>query len=136
MTTRQPGMDHAHYPYLPTPSRAQVAWPDGARLAACAVLYAEDWELSPPHDARRDQRFDDAAGYFAPDYRTHSWREYGNRIGIFRVLELFDRLGLPCTVALNASLCHRMPALLEALLSRGCEIAGHGLHATRMLSSA
>ncbi len=129
-------MDHAHYPYLPTPARARVAWPNDARLAACVVLYAEDWELAPPPDARRDPRFDDAAGYFAPDYRTHSWREYGNRIGIFRVLELLGRLQLPCTVALNASLCHRMPALVEALLSRGCEIAGHGTHATRMLSSA
>ena len=136
MTTRVPGMDHAHYPFLPTPARARITWPGGARLAACAVLYAEDWELDPPPDTRRDPRFNDAAGYYAPDYRTHSWREYGNRIGIFRILDLFDHLQLPCTVALSASLCTRAPALLEALLSRGCEIAAHGTHATRMLTSA
>ncbi len=136
MTIRAPGMDHAHYAFLPSPSRARITWPGGARLAACAVLYAEDWELAPPADARRDPRFNDAAGYYAPDYRTHSWREYGNRIGIFRILDLFDRLQLPCTVALSASLCTRAPALLEALLSRGCEIAAHGTHATRMLTSA
>ena len=136
MTGRLPGMGHGHYPFLPTPGRARITWPGEARIAAGAVLYAEDWELDPPGDARRDPRFDDAAGFFMPDYRTHSWREYGNRVGIFRILALFDQLDLPFTVALNAALCRRMPALVAALVARGCEIAAHGTHATRMLSSA
>jgi peptidoglycan/xylan/chitin deacetylase (PgdA/CDA1 family) len=128
-------MDHAHYAFLPTPSRAPIQWPDVARLAACIVVHVEHWEVVPPETAWRDPRFADAAGSFSPDYRAHSWREYGNRVGIFRILSLLDRLELPFTVALNASACRTYPALLDELLRRAPDIAAHGTHATRMLTS-
>jgi allantoinase len=128
-------MDHPHYPYLATPMRARIEWPGGARLAASVVLYVENWELHPPADAHRDPRLSDPAGYFAPDYRTYSWREYGNRVGIFRILALLDSLNIPFTVALNAAVCRRMPGLIVELRGRNCEFAAHGDHATRMLTS-
>jgi peptidoglycan/xylan/chitin deacetylase (PgdA/CDA1 family) len=135
MTERKRGMDHAHYAYSPLPARRPIRWPNGNRLAFCVFLYLEYWELDPPKDAVGDPRFKDAVAPFSPDYRVYTWREYGNRVGIFRILELLDRHGLNVTVAANAMACERYPYLVEECLRRDWEIAGHGIAATRMLSS-
>jgi peptidoglycan/xylan/chitin deacetylase (PgdA/CDA1 family) len=128
-------MDHALYPFLPTPHRAKIRWPQQAHLAACVVLHIEEWELDREQGTHRDPRFNDPAGFFAPDYRMWSWREYGNRVGVFRILDLLGALRLPFTVALNAQICERKPALVTGLQQLGCEFAGHGLVATRMISA-
>ena len=135
MTTRARGMDHALYPYSPLPTRPQLVWPDSARVASCVILYLEHWELEPPADAVRDPRFTDLNGNFTPEYRAYTWREYGNRIGVFRVLELLDRYGLKATVAAGSAVVAHYPALIEACLERGAEFVAHGNHATRMLTS-
>jgi allantoinase len=137
MTTRRaPGMDHDLYPYSPLPGRPPLAWPGGARVAFAPVVYLEHWELDPPPCALIDPRFRDPLGDFRPDYRSYTWREYGVRIGIFRVFEALDRHGLTATVAANAAAFERYPVLVEECLRRGWEIAAHGSHATRMVSSA
>ena len=61
--------------------------------------------------------------------------KYGNRVGIFRVLDVLDRYQVPVTVAANAAMCRRRPQLIEACLARGYEIAAHGDDAARMISS-
>jgi peptidoglycan/xylan/chitin deacetylase (PgdA/CDA1 family) len=137
MTSRRmPGMDHDLYPFSPMPERLPLVWPAGARVAFAPVVYLEHWELDPPPDTLRDPRFCDPFGDFRPDYRTYTWREYGMRIGIFRVFEVLDRHGLTATVAANTSAVERYPVLIEECLRRGWEIAAHGTHATRMVSSA
>ncbi len=135
MTTRQRGMDHALYAYSPLPTRPRFVWPDGARVASCVVLYLEHWELEPPADAVRDPRFKDIYGTFTPEYRAYTWREYGNRIGVFRVLDLLDRYGLKANVAAGSAVAEFYPALIDACLDRGAEFIAHGNHATRMLTS-
>ncbi len=95
MTARRaPGMDHDLYPFSPMPDRAALAWPGGARVAFAPVVYLEHWELHPPEGALRDPRFRDPFGDFRPDYRSYTWREYGARLGIFRIFEALDRHGL------------------------------------------
>lgn len=132
---RAPGMDHGHYPYAPLPERPALRWPEGARVALWVLIHLEYWELEPPADAVRDARLVNEFGNFFPDYRTYSQREYGNRVGIFRILELFDRYRIKATVAANASALARYPYLVEECLRRGWEIAAHGSHATRMITS-
>jgi len=136
MTTRAPGMDHDLYPYSAIKDRAPLAWPGGARIAFAPVVYLEHWELDPPAAALRDPRFRDPFGDFRPDIRTHTWREYGARIGIFRIFEALDRHGLTATVAANASALERYPQLVDECLQRGFEFVANGTHATRMASSA
>ena len=133
---RAPGMDHGHYPYSPMPNRPPMRWPSGARIAFVPVVYLEHWELDPPDDTLRDPRFGDPFGNYSPDYRSYTWREYGARIGFFRVLEVLEKHGLTATVAANTSAIERYPQLVEACLERGYEFAAHGTHATRMISSA
>jgi peptidoglycan/xylan/chitin deacetylase (PgdA/CDA1 family) len=128
-------MDHALYTFDPLPERAPIRWPNGAQLACCVFLYFEDWELVPPEGSVRDTRFRDPFGGFVPDYRTYTWRDYGNRVAIFRILDLLAGHGLSATVAANAGACRRYPFLVEQFLKRGDEFAAHGTHATRMLTS-
>ena len=131
-----PGMDHDLYAFSALPARAPFRLPKGERVALCPVVYAEEWALDPPRGAHADPRFIDTYGRFHPDYRTHTWREYGLRIGIFRIFELFDKYGLRATLAANASVVRRCPQIVEAALARGWEIAGHGEIANQMITSA
>ena len=136
MSARIPvGMDNPHYVYSPIDRRPTLAWPDGKRIAFWVMLHLEYWELDPPENAHRDPRFVGEYGTYFPDYRTWTQREYGNRVGIFRVLDLLDRHGLRATVALNSSAAARYPYLVEQCRKRGYEFVGHGSHATRMLTS-
>ncbi|MDP6872408.1 MAG: polysaccharide deacetylase family protein [Alphaproteobacteria bacterium] len=134
--TYHPGMDHDLYPFSALPSRQKLIWPGEKRLAVWIVLHLEQWELEPPEGAVRDGRFRGEFGNFFPDYRTYSTREYGNRVGIFRILDILDRYQVPVTVAANSALCQQRPRLIEECLRRGYEIAAHGSHATRMITSA
>lgn len=134
-TFRAPGMDHDLYRFSALPDRPALRWPGGARLAFTVTLYLEHWELDPPAAALRDPRFRDPFGDFRPDYRTYTLREYGNRVGVFRILDALDRHGLRPTVALNAGACERYPFLVEECRRRGWEFAAHGLHATRMITA-
>ena len=78
-------------------------------------LYFEYWELDPPQGAIYDKRHDGALGGLFPNYKVHSQYEYGNRVGIFRVLDLLDRHKLPVTVAANAGACENYPYLVRAV---------------------
>src|SRR5258708_36727259 len=130
------GPDHALYRHSPRPVRPAWQWPDGARTALCIFLYFESWELDPPADALHDVRLDGLLGGIHPNYRTHTQYEHGNRIGVFRVLQLLDRLGLKATVAANAGACRQYPFLVSEFSRRAYEFAAHGSFVTRMMSSA
>lgn len=129
-------MDHGHYRFSPIAGRPPIAWPGDAQVAFWVLLAIEHWELQPPNGTHRDPRFVGEYGSFDPDYRTWSQREYGNRVGIFRVFESLDRHGIRATVALNASAAGRYPFLVEECRRRGYEFVGHGSHATRMITGA
>ena len=91
--------------------------------------------MDPPPEAVRDRRLDGEMGSYFPDYRNYSQREYGNRVGIFRVFDVLDRYRLKATVAANAAAVERYPYLVEECRRRGWEFAAHGTHATRMITS-
>ncbi len=129
------GYDHDHFDFSALPTRKAMQWPDGARIACCVYLYLEYLELDPPDGTVRDPRYGGALGSYFPDYLNYSHREYGNRIGIFRVLDVLDRHGIKATVATNAMLAERYPSLIEECRKRGFEVAAHGTAATRMITS-
>lgn len=132
---RLPGYDHPHFPYWPRPARKPIRWPHGAQLAAHLTLYLEYFEMFPPKDTRRDPRFVGDFGSYDPDFRAWSQREYGNRVGIFRILEVLDRFGLKANVAAGAEAIRRYPELVDACLKRGYPFVAHGGMATRMITS-
>lgn len=132
---RKRGMDHSLYPYSALPQRRELVWPGAARIAFWICLHLEYWELDPPTGALHPPGVEGTWQIYFPDYRTYSHREYGNRIGIFRVLDALDQFGFRCTASVNAEICRRYPHLVEECLSRNWEIAAGGTHATRMITS-
>ncbi len=109
------------YDYIPLPQRTPYTWPDGKRLA---VYFANNIE----YFAFRDGIGSDSAVQGAPQtQRNYAWRDYGNRVGIWRMFDLFDELGLPLAHNINAAILTHHPAIGERMMQRGDEFVGHGL---------
>ena len=133
--TREPGMDHPHSGFRILPDAPRFAWPGGARIALTVTLVLDYWEVAPPKEASRDPRIASPLGNFFPDWLTWSQRQYGARVGIFRVLDVLDRFGLTPSVALGAEAARRYPELVDELLRRNACFMAHGDFATRRLTS-
>lgn len=129
------GMDNPWYDYSPFPLRPKLAWPGHARVAFFVLLHLEYWELIPDETSHKDPRFVGEYGSFVPDYRTWTQREYGNRVGIFRVLDVLDRYQIRAGVAVNALAAERYPFLIEQFRKRKYEIIAHGHSANCMITS-
>lgn len=127
--------EHDYYP----PARgetAPVSWPGGAALAVVFLLSVEYYELSPPADAFMPPNLPGGFGRGPyPDFRSYSHREYGNRVGLFRLLDLFAGFGLRGTAAVDAFTATHRPAIVQRLLAAGWEIAGHGQTVNRVISA-
>jgi peptidoglycan/xylan/chitin deacetylase (PgdA/CDA1 family) len=132
---RRPGMDQTHHAFRTLTEAPRFTWPDGARIALTVTLVLDYWELDPPKDASRDPRIVSPLGSFFPDWLTWSQREYGARVGIFRVLEVLDRFGLTPSVALGAAAAVRYPELIDELTRRNTCFMAHGTFATRRITS-
>ncbi|MEO8715829.1 MAG: hypothetical protein ABI369_12525 [Acetobacteraceae bacterium] len=133
---RAPGMDHAHYEFRSLPEAPRFVWPDGARIALTVTLVLDYWEVDPPAGSSRDPRIVSPLGKFFPDWLTWSQREYGARVGIFRVLDVLDRFGMVPSVALGAAAARRYPEVVDALLRRQACFMAHGVFATRRITAA
>src|SRR5262252_873620 len=131
---RRPGMDHHHHAYRTLTEAPRFTWPDAARIAFTVTLVLDYWELDPPQDASRDPRIVSPLGKFFPDWLTWSQREYGARVGIFRVLDLLDRFGVTPSVALGAAAATRYPELVDELVRRSACFMAHGTYATRRIT--
>jgi peptidoglycan/xylan/chitin deacetylase (PgdA/CDA1 family) len=131
----KPGMDHALYDYSPFPKRPKLNWPRNARVAFCVVLHLEYFELMPAENSYKDPRLVNEFGNYVPDFRTWTQREYGNRAGIFRVLDVLDRYQIRAGVAVNAMAAERYPFLVEQFKKRKYEFIAHGISANRMITS-
>ena len=133
---RQFGMDHPHYDWSPITTRGVLRWPDNARVALCVIVNLEHMEWSTPEGSFQSRSL--AGGSVArpfPDYARLSHREYGHRVGVFRVLDVLEKHGIKATVALDAMTAANYPYLVRHLLERGCEIIGHGVSVSRMINS-
>jgi allantoinase len=129
------GMDQGWYDYSAFPTRPRLTWPKNARVAFCVVLHLEYFELIPAEDSYKDPRLANEFGTFIPDYRTWTQREFGNRTGIFRVLDVLDRYQIKSGVAVNAMAAERYPYLIEQFKKRKYEFIAHGTSANRMITS-
>ena len=133
---RRYGMDHEHYDWSPLVKRGVLRWPENARVALCVIVNLEHMEWSPPEDSYTLPTLAGGLGQRPfPDYPRLSHREYGHRVGIFRVLDVLDKHGIRPTVAMDALTAENYPYLVDHCLKRGCEIIGHGISVSRMITS-
>jgi peptidoglycan/xylan/chitin deacetylase (PgdA/CDA1 family) len=133
--TREPGMDHAHYPFRTLPDAPCFVWPESARIAFTVTVTLDYWELDAPQSGSPDPRIVSPLGKFFPDWVTWSHRQYGARVGIFRVLDVLDRFGVRPSVAMGTEAAKRYPELVDALLRRNACFMAHGDYATRRITS-
>jgi hypothetical protein len=111
---------HGRYAYSPITQRTDFSWPGGRRLAVYVALNLEHYafgeglveELVPALDAH--------------DVLNHSWREYGNRVGAWRLLDLFAECGVPASLLVNSDVYRHCPQLVAAYRGQGAEIVAHG----------
>ena len=128
-------MDHPLYTYSALPLRQTGALLDRPVLSAYVLLFLEHWDFESPPGSLRDPRFVGEYGSFHPDYRSWSQREYGLRIGIFRVIDALQQAGICPVIAANSMAAERLPKLVQRFNDWGCEWLGHGIAATRMMHS-
>jgi len=119
------------FPYSPIITRPALTWPEGARLALWVIPNIEFFSLAEKVPAAAG-----GSGAPVPDVPAWSVRDYGNRIGIFRLMRVLDRHGIRATVALNSDLCAQHPAIIAEGNARGWEWMGHNESNTRRLNEA
>lgn len=111
---------HDRYDYSAITRRPDYSWPGGKRLAVHFSLNIEHFAFG------EGLGNDYAAPHPAPNARAYAWRDYGNRVGAWRMLELAERYELPYAILANSALYDYCPELLAAFRARGDEIVGHG----------
>ena len=111
---------HGRFDYEPITRRADYRWPGGAGLAVYLGFNLEHFAWGEGLGAKLGPASPQ------PDVLNYAWREYGNRVGAWRCLDLFDELAMPAAALINTALYDHCPELVAACVARGDEIVGHG----------
>lgn len=112
---------HGRYDYSNITTRPDYTWPGGRRLAVYVAVNIEQFSygegkgaaIAPPDQATSHSIF--------------SWRDYGNRVGVWRLFEMFDELDIPIEAQMNTAIYEHCPDIPARLRARGDEIVGHGI---------
>lgn len=114
-------MDNELYDYSPIIERDPIHWPDGARVAFYVGLNVEHFLLGRPSTS-----FYDGTAALVPDPLNHGWRDYGPRVGIWRLTEIFGRHGIRPSVLLNSDVAIEYPQIIKAGVERNWAWLAHG----------
>ncbi|NRB51872.1 MAG: polysaccharide deacetylase family protein [Saprospiraceae bacterium] len=118
--------DPGYYDYWPYENRPKIEWPNGAQLAFWVAPNIEYYELDPPANPYRTpwpQPHPAVSGY--------SIRDWGNRVGHIRQMELLDKYGIRGSISLSAALCDHHPEIIDMCEERNWEFFSHGVYNTR-----
>lgn len=110
--------------YSPISLRPKMVLPDGARMVVWVIVNVEQWDINQPMP--RTVLTPPAGGSPSPDIPNWAWHEYGNRVGFWRMLEVFDQFRIPGVLAVNGSCFGSYPQIAQAALERNWEFLGHG----------
>lgn len=128
-----------HYDFIPMPARKPLKWPDGKRLALTITFNLEYWDLTQDHDgtymAGGPSLNDRLLPARVPDYSNYTWREYGHRVGIWRLYDICTKAGVPASCAVNASLCLERPQVVLGASEQGWEMVAHNFMQTQPLNN-
>ena len=111
---------HGRFDCSPFNLRPKFTWPDGRRLAVYLALNIEHFPYGEPVGVDLDRQT------LPWSQRSWLWREYGNRVGGWRLVDLFDELKIPVSVIVNTENYDHCPDLMAAYRRRGDEMIGHG----------
>jgi peptidoglycan/xylan/chitin deacetylase (PgdA/CDA1 family) len=111
---------HDRYAYSAIRHRPVYDWPDGKRLAVYLAVNLEHFAFGEGLGAEL------APGGPQPDVLNYAWRDWGNRVGIWRLLDLFEDLQMPTSVLVNSSIYTHCPSVMDAVRARGDDVVAHG----------
>jgi allantoinase len=121
---RRRGLDHDWFAFEPTHQRPRVSWPDGKRVALWITVPVELFPLDAPAQPFRPLGAP-TLGY--PDLWNGSSRDYGLRIGIYRIMRVLDDLGLRATAAVNSEIAEKYPRVIDEIAQRDWEFVANGV---------
>jgi peptidoglycan/xylan/chitin deacetylase (PgdA/CDA1 family) len=112
--------DYGPFPYVPINDRPTLKWPNGARLAVWIIPNIEFFPLTlgipgSPYTTHAP----------VPSVRAWAQRDYGNRVGIWRIMDVMSKRGIRASPTLNSDICDHHPQIVKAAVELGWEILGH-----------
>jgi peptidoglycan/xylan/chitin deacetylase (PgdA/CDA1 family) len=114
-------MDNRLYSYSPITERPPIEWPDGKRVAFWIGLNVEHYEVDKPSTSLFP-----GTAMLAPDPLNYGWRDYGPRVGIWRMMDALDNVGMRASVMLNSDVCASYPQIIDAGVQRDWAWVAHG----------
>jgi peptidoglycan/xylan/chitin deacetylase (PgdA/CDA1 family) len=120
---------HDRFAYSAIIDRPPLRWPDGARVAVWVIPNIEHFLFDGPSSS-----IIQSTTGFVPDVLNYSWRDYGARVGVWRLMDILEKHGVKGTAALNSDVCLHYPRIIEAGKSLGWERMGHGLNNSIMIN--
>ena len=118
------GQDHEFYEWRQGKDRPKLSWDNKAKVAISLIIPLEFFPLNP---SGAPFKHPGAMVTPHPDLRHFTVRDYGNRVGVFRILETLEDVGAKTTFAVNGEIAKRYPPLIELIKSQGHEIVAHGI---------
>ena len=126
------------YPYSAITQRGPLKWPNEAKVALMVSLNLEHWDMvkdtDQPYYAGGPAILPNTLPGNVPDFPNFTWREYGQRVGIWRLFEVFDEAGVPAGCTINAKTALERRAIVDAANERGWEIVAHNYEQGELLS--
>jgi len=119
--------EHGRFEYSAIVDRPRLSWPNGARVAVWVIPNIEHFLFDRPSTRLTDLPV-------SPDVLNYSWRDYGVRVGIWRMMEVMEKFGVKGTVALNSDVCTHYPRIIEEGKKLGWEWMGHGTNNSTLIS--
>jgi allantoinase len=120
------------FKYIPITRRPKLEWPNGARVALWVNPNVEFFGLDDVMPGNVNERV--PAGAHVPNVRNWALRDYGNRVGVWRLMDVLSRFGIRASAALNSEVCEHHPEVIEAMLEHGWELIGHSQTNARRLT--
>ena len=117
-------LPHERLAFVPITERPTLRLPDGKRMIVWIIVNIEEWDATQPMP--RTVLTPPAGGSPSPDIPNWAWHEYGNRVGFWRLLKMFDALSIPAVLAINGTAVSSYAPIAEAAIERGWEFMGHG----------
>jgi allantoinase len=121
--------EHGRFPYSAIVDRKPLRWPKGARVAVWVIPNIEHFLFDRPSTS-----VSHVTTSLVPDVLNYSWRDYGVRVGVWRMMEIMERLGVRGTVALNSDVCDHYPRILEEGNRLKWEWMGHGTNNSTLIN--
>jgi peptidoglycan/xylan/chitin deacetylase (PgdA/CDA1 family) len=130
------GVEHDIFQWSYLPARGVLRWPDGAPLALAVIILVEHFELYPPEGVIAPPATGGFGQFFPfPNLPLLGHREYGHRVGIFRLFNILQKHAITPTVAIDAMAAERYPHIVEKSRGARAEFVAHGISLNRAITA-